>query len=102
MDDGQKTPRGHPNFNSYLKNLRVLVFWMDGRMDGWTDRQTDFNFYVHLPSHSTQESYPAVYVELISPVWASLTTVLQVKKSYLLGAWLAMIIGQDIIWMWIT
>jgi hypothetical protein len=43
MDDGQKTPRGHPDFNSYTKILRVLVFitdgWMDGRTDGRTDRQ---------------------------------------------------------------
>jgi hypothetical protein len=37
MDDGQTTPRGHPNFNSYVKNLRVLVF----QIDGLTDRQTD-------------------------------------------------------------
>ncbi len=33
MDDGQMTPHGHPTFNSYIKNLRFLVFW--------TDRQTD-------------------------------------------------------------
>ncbi len=32
MDDGQKTPRGHPNFNSYVKNPRVLVFRTDGRI----------------------------------------------------------------------
>ncbi len=37
MDDGQKTARGHPDFNSYVKILRVLVFITDG----WTDRQTD-------------------------------------------------------------
>jgi hypothetical protein len=42
----QMTPRGYPNFNSYVKNLRVLVFWTDGD---------------------------------INPVWASLTTFLQVK-----------------------
>jgi hypothetical protein len=35
MDDGQKTPRGYPNFNSYFKNLHVLVF----QMDVWTDGQ---------------------------------------------------------------
>jgi hypothetical protein len=33
MDDGQKTPCGHPNFNSYVKNLRVLVFMTDGPTD---------------------------------------------------------------------
>ncbi len=45
MDDGQKTPRGHPDFNSYMKILRVFIFQMDGQMDEWTngrtDRQTD-------------------------------------------------------------
>jgi hypothetical protein len=41
MDDGQKTPRGHPDFNSYVKILRVLIFQMDGRMDKRTNRQTD-------------------------------------------------------------
>ncbi len=52
MDNGQMTPRGHPDFNSYIKNLRVLVFRTDGR----TDRD-------------------------INPVWASLTMVLQVKLT---------------------
>ncbi len=33
------TPRGYPNFNSYVKNLRVLVFRTDGRMDRGLDRQ---------------------------------------------------------------
>ncbi len=53
MDDGQKIPRGHPDFNSYVKILRVLVFITDGWMDGWTDSD-------------------------INPVWASLTMFLQV------------------------
>ncbi len=34
MDDRQKTPRGHPNFDSYIENLPVLVFRMDRRTDG--------------------------------------------------------------------
>jgi hypothetical protein len=34
MNNGQKIPRGHPYFNSYIKNLRVLLFRTDGRMDG--------------------------------------------------------------------
>jgi hypothetical protein len=25
MDDGQKTPRGHPDFNSYMKILCVFI-----------------------------------------------------------------------------
>ncbi len=33
MDDGQKTPRGHPDFNSYVKILRVLVFITDGQTE---------------------------------------------------------------------
>jgi hypothetical protein len=36
-DDRQITLRGYPNFDSYVKNLCVLVF----RMDGQIDRQTD-------------------------------------------------------------
>ncbi len=41
MDDGEKTRRGHPDFNSYMKNLRVLVLQTDGQTDRQTDRQTD-------------------------------------------------------------
>jgi hypothetical protein len=39
MEDGQMTQRGYPNFNSYVKNLLVLVFQTDGRTDRQTDRQ---------------------------------------------------------------
>ncbi len=39
MDDGQKTPPGHPDFNSYVKILRVFI--TNGRTDRQTDRQTD-------------------------------------------------------------
>jgi hypothetical protein len=39
MDDGQKTPRGHPNFDSYVKILLVFVFRTDGRTERQTDRQ---------------------------------------------------------------
>jgi hypothetical protein len=35
MDDRQKTPRGHPHFNSYIKSMCF------GIPDGWTDGQTD-------------------------------------------------------------
>jgi hypothetical protein len=75
MDDGQKTPHGHPDFNSYVKIL--LVFIWNRQMN----RQTDIYIYFlgGLPSHSTQELYPVVYVEQINPVWASLTTFLQVN-----------------------
>jgi hypothetical protein len=41
-DDRQITPRGYPNFNSYVKNLRVLLFqtdrWTDSQMDGRTEK----------------------------------------------------------------
>jgi hypothetical protein len=30
MEDGQMTPRGYPAFNSYVLDLRVLVFRTDG------------------------------------------------------------------------
>jgi hypothetical protein len=53
MDDGQKTPHGHPDFDSYMKIQRVLVSITDGWTDGWTDRE--FN-----------------------PVWASIVMFLQV------------------------
>ncbi len=29
MDNGQKTPRGHSDFNSYVKILRVFIFRTD-------------------------------------------------------------------------
>ncbi len=36
MDDGQKTPRGHPDFNSYVKIQRVFI---DNRQtDKWTEK----------------------------------------------------------------
>jgi hypothetical protein len=35
MDDGQKTPHGHPDFNSYVKILHVSID------NGLTNRQTD-------------------------------------------------------------
>jgi hypothetical protein len=40
-NDRQITPCGYPNFNSYVKNLPVLVLWTDRRTDGWTDGRTD-------------------------------------------------------------
>ncbi len=40
-EDGQMTPCGYPNFNSYIKNLCVLVFQTDGQTDRRTDRWTE-------------------------------------------------------------
>jgi hypothetical protein len=48
----------NPDFNSYVNILRAFVFMTDGRMD----RQTDG------------------WTETFSPVWASLTTFLQVNN----------------------
>jgi hypothetical protein len=39
MDDGQKTQCGHPDFNFYVKILRVFID--NGRANRQTDRQTD-------------------------------------------------------------
>jgi hypothetical protein len=36
MDNGQMTPCGNPNFNSYVTNL---LFQTDGQTDGQTDRE---------------------------------------------------------------
>jgi hypothetical protein len=35
MDGERKTPRGHPDFNSYVKILRVFIW------NGWMNRQTN-------------------------------------------------------------
>jgi hypothetical protein len=56
--DRQMTPHGYPNFNSYVKNLHALVVITDRQTDRQTDRRTDRD---------------------INPVWASLTTFLQVN-----------------------
>ncbi len=57
-NDRQMTPRGYHNFKSYVKNLRVLVLITDRQTNRQTDRQMDRD---------------------INPVWASLTTFLQVS-----------------------
>ena len=75
MDNRQKTPRRQTDFNSYVKILPVFIW--NGQSDGQTDIYIYFLRDLHL--HSTQESYPVVYVEQIDLVWASLTTFLQVK-----------------------
>ncbi len=41
MDDAQKTPRGHPDFNSYVQNLRVFIFQTDRQTYIQTDRLTE-------------------------------------------------------------
>ncbi len=61
MDDGQKTPRGHPDFNSYVKNL--LVF---GIPDRQTDRQTEILIRVGFPHYVPPGMInPGVIVEML-------------------------------------
>ncbi len=51
MNNRQKTPRGHPDFNSYMNVLRVLVFITDRRQsDRRTDRRTETLIRCRLPS----------------------------------------------------
>ncbi len=79
MDDGQKTPPGHPDFNSYVK---IYVLCYSGQMDGQTETliRVGFphfippgNFYLLLISISicsTLSSTPAArgLEELVSTV----------------------------------
>ncbi len=37
-DDGQKTSNRHPNFNSYVQNLRFFIFQTDLQTEGWTEK----------------------------------------------------------------
>ncbi len=37
-DNRQKTPCGHPNFNSYIQHLHVFVFQTDRQMDRQTEK----------------------------------------------------------------
>ncbi len=62
MENGQKTPRGHPNFNSYVKNLHVLVF----RIDGPTDRQTK----ITPAARELEELFSAVLERFLQPIHA--------------------------------
>ncbi len=63
MDDEQKTPRGHPDFNSYVNILRVLVFMTDGWMDGQTDRQRNT-----LAVRGLEELSSAVLERFLKPI----------------------------------
>ena len=38
MDDGQKTSRGHSDFNYYVKILCVFIFQTDGQMNRQTEK----------------------------------------------------------------
>jgi hypothetical protein len=62
-DDGQKTPRGHPNSNSYMKNLRVLVFRTDGDINPVWPSLTTFR-QVHSLCVGWRNSFSAVLLKL--------------------------------------
>ncbi len=49
-EDGQMTPRGYPNFNfnSYIKNLRVLVFQTDEQTDGQMEETLIWGCFCNL------------------------------------------------------
>jgi hypothetical protein len=75
-DNGQKTSRGHPNFNSYIQNLHVLVFQVDRWTDRQTDRQTEKLVRCGLGTLSVPPGTPAAHglEELVStaseePIW---------------------------------
>ncbi len=45
------TPGGYPNFNSYMKNLRVFVFRMDREIiPVWASLTTFLQVNVHTPA----------------------------------------------------
>jgi hypothetical protein len=48
-EDGQMTPRVYPNFNSYIKNLHILVFQTDRQMDGRMEKLTRRNVVRKAP-----------------------------------------------------
>ncbi len=51
MEDGQKVPRGLPDFNSYVKILHMFIIQMDGQ----TDRQRHT-----LAARGLEELFPVV------------------------------------------
>ncbi len=76
MDDGQKTPRGHPNFNSYAQNLRVLVFRTYSQMDRRTEKLIRCGLgNLSVPpgtpaAHGLEERFSAVLERFLQPIHA--------------------------------
>jgi hypothetical protein len=62
MDDRQKTPRGHPDFHSYLKILYVFIF-QPLQTDGITDRETKT-----LATRGLEEFFSAVLEKFLLPL----------------------------------
>ncbi len=65
MDDGQKTSCEHPKFNSYMKNLCVLVFQTDGQTDRWMDGLTEKLIWCGLPSLCSSRLTPHSHVATV-------------------------------------
>ncbi len=59
--DGQKTPRGHPDFNSYVKIQRV--FFID---NGRADKQTDGE--IHPLRVGWRNFFSAVLEKFLQPI----------------------------------
>jgi hypothetical protein len=62
MDDGQKTPRGHPDFHSYMKIPRVFIF-QPLQTDRITDRETNT-----LATRGLEEFFSAVLEKFLLPL----------------------------------
>jgi hypothetical protein len=60
MNNGQKTPRGHPDFNSYVNTPHVMVFQTDRQTDRWTDGRTETLIRGGFP-HYVPPGKPASY-----------------------------------------
>ncbi len=61
-DDGQKNPRGLPNFNSYVKIYLFLDSGQTDRgMDGQTDRWAETLIWVVLPNLLVPPGAPAAH-----------------------------------------
>ncbi len=60
MDDGQKTPRGHPDFNSYVQIQRVFID------NGRTDEQTDGK--IHPLRVGWRNFFSAVLEKFFQPI----------------------------------
>jgi hypothetical protein len=63
-DRQMMTPRGYPKFNSYVKNLCVLVFRTDRRTDRWRNTST---------AHGLEKLFSAVLERFLQPTRSGCT-----------------------------
>ncbi len=66
----QITPRGYPNFNSYVKNLRVLVFQTDREINPvWASLTTSSCVKAGTPAaRGLEELFSAVLERFLKPI----------------------------------